>query len=63
LGSRKHIIGVTMAKFLDIMLTLLLGLFFMFSLVLMCSIAVRQVTIQYEEVLKPRDEFGIAGKL
>ncbi len=52
-----------MAKFLDIMLTLLLGLFFMFSLVVMCSIAVKQVTDQYEEVLKPRDEFGIAGKL
>jgi len=52
-----------MAKFLDIVLTLLLGLFFMFSLVVMCSIAVKQVTDQYEELLKPKDEFGIAGKL
>lgn len=63
MGSRKHIIGVTMAKFLDIMLTLLLGLFFMFSLVVMCSIAVRQVTIQYENILKSKTDFKIFEKM
>lgn len=52
-----------MAKFLDITLTLLLGLFFMFSLVIMCSIAVKQITVQYEDVMKPRNEFNVVDKL
>ena len=52
-----------MTKFLDGLLTFLLGLTFMFTLVVMCSMAVKQITIQYEDVMKPRNDFSIVDKL
>ena len=52
-----------MAKFLDGLLTFLLALTFMFSLVVMSSMAVRQITIQYEDVMKPNTDFSIVEKL
>jgi hypothetical protein len=52
-----------MIKFLDGLLTFVLALTFMFSLVVMCSMAVRQITIQYEDVMKPNNEFRVIDKL
>ena len=52
-----------MTKFLDGLLTFLLGLTFMLTLVIMCSMAVKQITLQYEDVMKPRNEFNVVDKL
>ena len=52
-----------MIKFLDGLLTFALALTFMFSLVVMCSMAVRQITIQYEDVMKPSNRFLVVDKL
>lgn len=52
-----------MIKFLDGLLTFTLALIFMFSLVIMCSIAIQQITLQYEDVMKPNNEFRVMDKL
>jgi hypothetical protein len=52
-----------MIKFLDGLLTFALALFFMFSLVVMSSMAVRQITIQYQDVMGPNNQFSVVNKL